>query len=258
MPKLFFTLLILLNISVLSVKGLEVKILLINNTWLKADLVKSDPEGNLTILLNKTERILRAKEFKVVKMTTLPPAMQEAEELFKQDKIDKAGKLLDTISGKYSFPPIQVKIKVLQAQIKIAHADSQTAISILEPLLKKEMVMPQLEAIDYAHSFLLLGKSYEKLSQQDNASKAYHRSFELAVPQYSATANLRLGEMLLKQKNTQGALDCFLENITVFSPNTPGRKLSLQKTIAIYKERKSKNLKLYEDMLKKDYPQKSK
>ena len=257
MPKLFFTFLILLNISVLCGKGLEIKILLINNTWLKADLVKSDPEGNLTIILNKIERILRAKEFKAVKMKTLPLAMRKAEELFKQNKTSEAGKLLDTISGKYNFPPMQVKIKVLQAQIKIAQADPQGAVSILKPLLKKKISMPQLEAPAYAHSFLLLGKSYENLKQQDNAAKAYRRSFELAVPEYSATANLNLGEMLLKQKNTKGALDCFLENISIFSPEVPGRKLSFQRTIAIYKENESKKLKLYEDMFKKDYPQKS-
>lgn len=257
MPKLFFTLLILLNISVLCGKGLEIKVLLINNTWLKANLIKADHKGNLTILLNKTERILRRKEFRVVKMTPIPE-IKKVKELLKQNKPSKAGKLLDTISEKYSFPVIQVKIKVLQAQIKIAQANPQAAISILEPLLKNKMVMPQLEALSYAHSFLLLGKSYEKLSQQDNAAKAYRRSFELAVPEYSATANLILGEMLFKQKNTQGALDCFLENISIFSPEIPGRKLSLQKTIAIYKRNKSKNLKLYEDMFKKDYPQKSK
>ena len=256
MPKLFFTLLILLNISVSWGKEQEIKILLTNNTWLKADLVKSDAEGNLTILLNKKERILRSKEFKMVKMSSLPQPMRKAEELFKQNKTDEAGKLLDTISDKYNFPPIQVKIKVLQAQIKIAQADTEGAISILKPLLEKEISMPESEAAAYAHSFLLLAKSHEKLNQRDDAAKAYRRSFELAVPEYSATANLNLGEMLLKQKNTKGALDCFLENISVFSPEIPGRKLSLQKTIAIYKENKSKKLKLYEDMFKKDYPQK--
>ena len=258
MLKLFFTFLILLNISILCGKGLEIKVLLINNTWLKANLIKADLKGNLTIQLNKTKRILRRKDFKVAKMTHLPSEMRKAEKLLKQNKIHEAGKLLDTISGKYSFPPIQVKIKVLQAQIKIAQTDLKAVISILEPLLEDKMVIPQLEALSYAHSFLLLGKSYEKLGQQDNAGKAYRRSFELGVSEYSATANLTLGEMLLKQKNTQGALDCFLENISIFSPESPGRKLSFQKTITIYKRSKSKNLKLYEDMFKKDYPQKSK
>ncbi|MCK4982399.1 MAG: hypothetical protein KAS17_05720 [Victivallaceae bacterium] len=240
MPKLFFVLLILLNISALYGKGTAIKVLLLNNTWLKADLLKSDRKGNLTIQLDKRERILRRKEFKLVKMT-LPSEML------------KAGKLLDSVAAKYNFPIMRLKIKVLQAQIKIADADYQTVVSLLSPPLEEKMIMPQLEASSYAHGFLLLGNAYAQLKQQDNAAKAYRRSFDLAVPEYSAMANLSLGKMLLKQKRTQGALDCFLENISVFAPEVPGHKLALQETIAIYKRNKDKKLKVYEDMFKKEY-----
>jgi len=257
MRKLFFALFILLNVSVLCGKGVAIKILLLNDTWLKADLLKVDQKGNLTIELDNAERIVRHKDFKLAEMTFLPE-MQKAEKLLKQRKTSKAGRMLELIAAKYKFPTIQVKIKILQARIKIAESDPQAAVSLLEPLLKDKMIMPQLESMSYAHSFLLLGNAYEKLKRQDNAAKAYRRSFELAVPEYSAMANLNLGKMLLKQKNTQGALDCFLENISVFAPKVLGRKLSLQETIAIYKKNKNKNLKLYEDMLKKEYPQKLK
>ncbi len=255
MLKLFSILLILLNISILYGKEVEIQVLLINNTWLKADLIKADQKGNLTIRLKKAERILRRKEFRIVKMTPLPE-MRKAEELLKQNKPREAGKLLDTIAARYNFPAIQTEIKVLQAQVKIAEADPQAVVSVLEPLLEDEMTIPELEALSYAHGFLLLGNAYEKLKRQDNAIKAYRRSFELTVPEYSGTANLTLGKMFLKQKRTQGALDCFLENISVFSPGTPGHKLSLEETIAIYKNNKNKKLKLYEDMFKKDYPSK--
>lgn len=258
MRKIFFILLILLNISVLYGKGAAIKVLLLNNTWLKADLLKADSEGNLTIQLNNAERILRRKDFKLVKMTSPPREVMKAEKLFKQRRNREAGELLDIAAAKYNFPIIQLKIKVLQAQVKIAQADFQTAVYLLEPLLKDEMSLPQLEAIFYAHGFLLLGNAYEKLNQQDNATKAYRRSFELVVPEYSAMANLTLGKMLLKQKNIEGALDCFLENISVFSPEVPERKLALQETIAIYKKDKNKNLQIYKDMLKKEYPLKSK
>jgi tetratricopeptide (TPR) repeat protein len=252
MPKLFFVLIILLNISALYGKGTAIKVLLLNNTWLKADLLKSDRKGNLTIQLDKRERILRRKEFRLVKMT-LPPEMLKAGELLKLNKTREAGKLLDSVVEKYNFPLMQLKIKILQAQIKIADDDYQTAVSLLSHLLEEKIVMPQLEASSYAHGFLLLGNAYAQLKQQDNAAKAYRRSFDLAVPEYSATANLNLGKMLLKQKITQGALDCFLENISVFAPEVPGRKLSLQATISIYKKNKDKKLKVYEDMLKKEY-----
>jgi len=257
MPKLFFVLLILLNISALYGKGTAVKVLLLNNTWLKADLLKFDRKGNLTIQLDKRERILRRKEFRLVKMT-LPPEMLKAGELFKQHKTREAGKLLDSVAAKYNFPLMQLKIKVLQAQIKIADHDYQTAVSLLSPPLSGKMIMPQLEASSYAHGFLLLGNAYAQLKQQDNATKAYRRSFDLAVPEYSAIANLSLGKMLLKQKRTQGALDCFLENISVFAPEVPGRKLSLQATISIYRKNKDKKLKVYEDMFKKEYSIKQK
>jgi len=253
MLKLFFVLLILLNISVLYGKGAAIKVLLLNNTWLKANLLKSDQKGNLTIQLDKREYILRRKEFKLVKMTFSIPEILKARELLKLNKTLEAGKLLDSVAAKYNFPLMQLEIKVLQAQLKIAAADYQTAISLLNPLLEDKMIMPQLEARSYAHGFLLLGNAYAKLKQQDNAAKAYRRSFDLAVPEYSATANLSLGKMLLKQKRTQGALDCFLENISVFAPEVPGRKLSLQETISIYKKNKDKKLKLYENMFKKEY-----
>jgi tetratricopeptide (TPR) repeat protein len=256
MLKLFFVLLLVLYFSALHGKGVEIKILLLNNTWLKADLLRADKEGNLTIKLKKEERILRRKEFRMVKMS-LPLEVRKAKELFKQNKMQEAGSLLDSAAVKYNFPVIQLKIKVLQAQVKTAESDSKGTVFILEPLLKNEMLMPRLEALSYAHGFLLLGNAYEKLDQQNNAVKAYRRSFELAVPEYSALANLSIGKMFLKQKNNQGALDCFLENISVFSPEVPGRKLSLEKTIAIYKRNKNKKLKQYEDMLKKEYSLKS-
>jgi len=257
MSKLFFILFLLLTISVSYGKGLEIKILLLNNTWLKANLLKSDEGGNLIVQLNKAECIVRRKEFKIVKMA-LPPELTEAKALLKQNKTGEASKLLQLAAAKYNFPPLKQKIKVLQAQMEIAQSDPQSALSLLEPLLKDKMTVPEVESLSYAHGFLLLGNVYVKLEQQDNASKAYRRSFELAIPEYSATANLMLGKMLLKEKNTQGALDCFLENISVFSPKVPGRKLALEETIAIYKEEKSKKLKLYEDMFKKEYPSKLK
>lgn len=255
MAKLFFVFLILLNVSFLYGKGIEIKVLLINNKWLKAELLNADQEGNLTIQLDNAERILRRKDFRLVKMT-MPSEMQKAKELFKQHKIVEAGKLLDIAAVKYKFPAIDLKIKVLQAQVEIAGADYKAALAILEPLLKEKILMPQTEGASYAHAFLLLANVYAKLEQQDNAVKAYRRSFELAVPEYSAMANLILGKMLLKQNNTQGALDCFLENISIFSPEVPGRKFSLQETIAIYKRNKNKKLKLYEDMFKKEYSSK--
>jgi len=257
MPKLFFSLFLLLTISVSYGKGLEIKILLLNNTWFKANLLKSDEEGNLIVQLNKAEHIVRHKEFKIVEMAS-PPELTRAKALLKQNKTGEATKLLKLAAAKYNFPPLKQKIKVLQAQIEIAQTDPQSALSLLEPLLKDKMTVPEVESLSYAHAFLLLGNVYVKLEQQDNAAKAYRRSFELAIPEYSATANLMLGKILLKQKNTQDALDCFLENISVFSSKVPGRKLALEETIAIYKERKSKKLKLYEDMLKKEYPSKSK
>ncbi|MBU8901733.1 MAG: hypothetical protein KOO69_03250 [Victivallales bacterium] len=235
MPKLFFIFLILLNVSFLYGKGVEIKVLLINNKWLKAELLKADQEGNLTIQLNNAERILRRKDFRLVKMT-MPSDIQKAKKLFKQNKINEAGKLLDSVADKYKFPPINLKIKVLQAQVKIAGDDYKAAQTILEALLKEKILMPQAEGLSYAHAFLLLGNVYEKLEQDDNAKKAYRCSFEVAVPEYSAMANLLLGKILLKQDDTQGALDCFLENISIFSPEVPGRKESLQKTIAIYKK----------------------
>ena len=257
MLKLSFLLLILLNVSLSYGKEAKIEVLLVNSTWLKADFIKADSEGNLTVRLKNTERILRRKEFKIVKMT-LPPEMREAEKLLKENKTQEAGKLIDAIAGKYNFPPVQAKIKVLQGQVKMAAAEPRAAVSLLEPLLENKMALPELEAITYAHGFLLLGNAYEKLNQQDKAVKAYRRSFDLAVPEYSAVANLTLGKMFLKQKNTQGALDCFLENISVFSPGIPGHKLSLEETIAVYKKAKDKKVKLYEDMLKKDYPSKPK
>ena len=258
MAKLFFIFLILLNISFLYGKGIEIKVLLINNKWLKAELLKADQEGNLTIQLNNAERILRRKDFRLVKMTILPLEIQKAKELFKQNKINEAGKLLDSVADKYKFPPIDLKIKVLQAQIKIAGAEYKAAQTILEPLLKEKILMPQAEGLSYAHAFLLLGNVYEKLDQSGNAAKAYRRSFEMAIPEYSAMANLFLGKMLLKQDDTQGALDCFLENISIFSPKVPGCKESLQESIAIYKKNKNKKLKLYEEMFKKEYSSKNK
>ena len=216
MRKLFFALLMLLSISVLHGKGVAIKVLLVNNTWLKADLLDSDKKGNLRIQLDSREQILRRKEFRLVKMT-LPPGVLKAKELFKLNKTREAGKLLDSIAGKYNFPLIRSKIKVLQAQFKIAEADYKTAVSLLNPLLQNKMVMPQLENVSYAHGFLLLGNAYAKLGQDDNAAKAYRHSFDLAVPEYSALANLTLGKMFLDQKRTQDALDCFLENISVFA-----------------------------------------
>ena len=226
--------------------------LLLNNTWLKADLLKCDQKGNLTIQLDKRERILRRKEFKLVEMT-LPSEILKAGKLLKLKKTREAGKLLDSVAAKYNFPLMQLKIKLLQAQVKIADSDYQAAVSLLSPMMKKTTIMPQFEGSSYAHGFLLLGNAYAKLKQQKNAAKAYRSSFDLAVPEYSAMANLNLGKMLLKQKKTQDALDCFLENISVFASEVPGRKLSLQETISIYKKNKDKKLKIYEDMLKKEY-----
>lgn len=257
MLKLFLALLLVLHFSVLHGKGVEIKVLLLNNTWLKADLLKADKEGNLTIKINKAEHILRRKEFRMVEMP-LPLEVRKAKELFKQNKMREAGSLLDAAAVRYNFPVIQLKVKVLQAQVKTAESDSKGTVFLLEPLLKDKMIMPRLEVLSYAHGFLLLGNAYEKLDQQDNAVKAYRRSFELAVPEYSALANLTLGKMFLRQNNTQGALDCFLENISVFSPDVSGRKRSLEETIAIYKGNKNKKLKQYEDMLKKEYSLKSK
>jgi len=252
MPKILLIFLILINIPLIYGKGVEIKVLLINNKWLEADLIKADQEGNLTIELNNTERILRRKEFLLVKMA-LPPAIRQVKKLFRQNKIKQAEGLLESIAAKYKFPPMQLKITVLQAQVKIAQSDYQAAITLLKPLLKDKIIMPQAEAIAYAHAFLLLGNAYADIKEHDNAVKAYRRSFELAVPQYSAMANLILGKMLLEQNDIQGALNCFLENIAVFSPEVPGRKFSLQEIIVIYKEQKSNKLKLYEDMLKQEY-----
>jgi len=257
MLKPLFILLVLLNVSVSYGKETKIQVLLINSTWLKADLLKADSQGNLTIRLKNAERILRRKEFRIVKMA-LPPEMRKAEKLLEGNKPQEAGKLLDAIDGKYNFPPIQAKIKVLLGRVKMTETDARGAVSVLEPLLKDKMIMPELEAAVYARGFLLLGNAYEKLNQQDKAVTAYRRSFELAVPEYSAVANLTLGKMLLKQKNIPGALDCFLENISVFSPGTPGHKLSLEETIAVYRKTGNRKMKLYEDMLKKDYPSKPK
>lgn len=258
MLKLLAVLLVLLNISALHGKETEIKVLLLNNTWLKADLLKSDREANLTIRVDKREYILRRKEFRLVKMASPLPEMLKAGELLKLNKRLEAGKLLASAAAKYNFPLVLLKIRILQARIKIADADYQAAVSLLNPLLEAKMTMPQFETDSCAYGFLLLGNAYVKLKQQDNAGKAYQRSFELAVPEYSAMAKLNLGRMLLKQKRTQGALDCFLENISVFAPEVPGRKLSLQETIAVYKKNKDKKLKVYEDMFKKEYSIKAK
>ena len=253
MAKTFFLFLILLNASFIYGKGVEIKALLINNTWLKADLLKCDKEGNLTIQLDNAERILRRKEYKIVKMTSISE-MRKVRALFKQKKMNEAAKVLESAAAKYHFPPTLQKIKVTQAQIKILEDDLKGAVSLLEPLLKDKMAVPEVEAKSYAHGFLLLGNAYAALKQRDNAVKAYRRSFELAVPEYSVMANLILGKMFLEEKKTQAAVDCFLENIAVFSPEVPGRKFSLQEIIEIYEKEKSSKLKLYEDMLKKDYP----
>ncbi|MFA6714839.1 MAG: hypothetical protein WC082_06975 [Victivallales bacterium] len=253
MFKLFFTLFISLHICVLYGKGTPVKVLLTNDTWLKAELLKSDKEGNLTIQLDKREQILRRRDFKLVKMALLPEIVK-AEAFLNTGKFGEAQNLLNALAAAYNFPTMELKIKLLLARLKIAENDYKGAVSILEPLLKYEMVMPQMEAASCARGLLLLGNACAKLDLRDNAEKAYRSSFELAVPEYSAVANFKLGEMLLKQKNVQGALDCFLENIAVFPPETPGRKHSLEQTITIYKSNKNKKLKLYEEMLKKEYP----
>ncbi|MDD5599675.1 MAG: hypothetical protein PHV82_17150 [Victivallaceae bacterium] len=253
MFKLFFTLFIALSISVLYGKGTPVKVLLTNDTWLKADLLKSDKEGNLTIQLDEREQILRRRDFKLVKMT-LPPEMAKAEAFLNAGKFGEAQNLLNSLAAAYNFPTMELKIKLLLARLKIAEKDYKSAVSLLEPLLKYDMVMPPLEAASCAYGLLLLGNAWAKLDLRDNAEKAYRGSFELAAPEYSAVANFRLGKMLLEQKNVQGALDCFLENIAVFPPEAPGRRRSLEETITIYKGNKNKKLQLYEEMLKKEYP----
>lgn len=253
MLKLFLILSIALNAFFLYGKGTPVQVLLVNDTWLKADLLKSDKEGNLTIQLDKKEQILRRRDFKLVKMAS-PPEITKAEAFLNARKFKEAEKLLVSLAETYNFPTLEMKIKILRARLKIAENDYKSAVSVLEPLLKYKMVMPQLEADSCAQGLLLLGNACAELDMQDNAEKAYRSSFELAVPEYSAVANFKLGEMLLKKKNVQGALDCFLENIAVFPPEVPGRKSSLERTIIIYKENKNKNLKVYEEMLKKEYP----
>ena len=256
MYKIFTILFILLSVFVLYGKTTQVKVLMPNNTWLKADLLGSDEEGNLTLQLDGREQILRRKEFVLVKMI-LPPELVKAEKLFKLNKTREAGELLNSIVAKYKFPVIQTKITVLQARLKIAGEDYEGAASLLTPLLEDKMSMPELQAGFYAQGFLLLGNACEQLKRENDAVKAYRRSFELAAPEYSALANLALGRMFLKQKKTQEALDCFLENISVFTPEVPGRKPALEETIAIYRKNDNKNLKTYEDMLKKDYSKKS-
>ncbi|MDD5698955.1 MAG: hypothetical protein PHH77_10105 [Victivallaceae bacterium] len=260
MRRLLFILFILINLGngfLLDGKSIPVKIFLVDNTWLKADLMNSDRQGNLTVRLkDKNEYILRRQDFRLVQLPR-PPEILQAEALFKQNKFREAGELLAPIAAKYNFPPLQAEIRVLQAQLKMAAADYRAVVSILRPLLEQQMVEPQVEAVVYARAFLLLGKAYAELDRNDDAAQAYRNSFELAVPEYSAPANLALGKMLLAQQKTQGALDCFLENISVFETRTPGRRISMQETIALYKKLGNENYQYYEQMLKAEYPENS-
>lgn len=253
MLKLFLILSAALTAFILDGKGTPVKVLLSNDTWLKADLLNADKEGNLTLELDQREQLLRRRDFKLVKMTS-PPEITKAEAFLNAKKFKDAEKLLDALAEAYNFPPMELQVRLLRGRLKIAENDYKSAAAVLEPLLTYKMVMPQFEAAACAQGLLLLGDACAKLDLPGNAEKAYRGAFELAVPEYSAVANLRLGEMLLERKNVPGALDCFLENIVVFPPEVPGRKSSLEKTIMIYKNDKHKNLKLYEEMLKKEYP----
>ena len=247
------------NLIVYSVTAIPAKVLLINNKWIKTELLDSDKEGNLRVQLDKKEMIIRRKDFVRVAMQT-PPGLIKAENFLKKQELQQASKLADELTDKYNFPPLGLRIKLLRAHIKNAGKDYKEVISILAPQLsiKTKETSPEVEAPLRAESFLLLGNAYAKLSRNDDAAKAYRRSFEQAVPKYSAQANLISGRMLLAKNNYDKALRCFLENVAIFDTKTPGRRESIEEIIGIYRKLKDKNYKIFEEMLKKEYPEQSK
>jgi tetratricopeptide (TPR) repeat protein len=255
MRKIFFLLLIILNIQVLKGKGTELEILLSNNTWLKAELVKSDIEGNLVLVLDGKETILKHKDFMLVKMPK-PWDITNAEKLMNNNKPDEAGELLDSIALKYNFAPIDSQIKLMQAELKYKAGEYKTVISLLKPFFNKKIILPQMQALNIARGLLLLGNAYSELEEFEKAAEAYKHSYEMAVSEYSALANLALGRILLKQELKKEASECFLENITIFPAETPGHKESLIELIAVYKSENNKKFKIFEDILKKEYPEK--
>jgi tetratricopeptide (TPR) repeat protein len=257
-------LLALLLISVLSpfigsATAVPAKVLLINNKWIKTELLSSDEEGNLRVKLDKKELIIRRQDFVRVALAT-PPELLKAEKLLKKRELQQAFELTDGLTGKYNFPPLGLRIKLLRAQIKNSEENYKEVVSILTPQLSidSKKTVPEAETALRAESFLLLGNAYAKLSKDDAAVKAYRRAFEQGVPEYSAQANLASGRMLLAKDYYDKALRCFLENIAIFSVKTPGRRESLEETIKIYKKIKDKNYKVFEEMLKKEYPEKLK
>ena len=258
MHKLLFFICII-NFLIHSATAIPAKVLLINNKWLKTELIDSDKEGNLRVKIDKKEQILRRKDFVRVAMT-IPSKLLKAEKLLENKQIRQASELADGLTDKYNFPPLGLRIKLLQARIKNSQEDYEKVISILSPQLtiKKKKTAPEVEAELRAESFLLLGNAYRKLSREDDAEKAYRKSFEQAVPKYSAQANLISGKMMLAKDDYNKALQCFLENVTIFDKKIPERRESLEEIIKIYKKLKDKSYKTFEEMLKKEYPELSK
>lgn len=256
MPERIFTTILLLLIT-FSLAAVPVEIMMPDNTWLKTDLQKSDKEGNLTIIYKNNERILRNKDYLLVKID-MPVEFHVADKLYQANKITAASKTLAGVPKKYMFSPAKAKMLLLQAKILAAQSHTDKAEKILETLVEDKIILPELQAATYAEVFLRLGEYYCKQSKNDKAEKIFKRSFELAVPEFSAMAKCKIGEIYLKQGKTQEALNCFTEIIAVFKEKVPARKLAIKQTIAIYKKYKSDKLKLYEDMLAKEYPVKSK
>ncbi|MDD5728389.1 MAG: hypothetical protein PHV59_07500 [Victivallales bacterium] len=255
MNRIFFYIFIAVS-TFSAATAVPARILMADNRWLDVDFLSADKNGCLKVKLDRQEIIIRRRDFVRVEME-LPRELAEVQRMFEAGKNQDAASLAIKLADKYNFPPLRLKIKLLLAQIKTAEGDYEGIVSLWLPEMTPEMAktVPQIESVFRAHGLFLLGNAYAGLSQDDAAREAYRKSFELAVPAYSAPANLALGRMLLAENNFAQALQCFLENIVIFPASTPGRLESLQETVKIYRKMNDNNYKIFEEMLKKEYPE---
>ncbi len=248
----------LLMCSVFLQANEQVVVVKKDNSQAKGILLDVDGAGTLTIQDGQFKTKLKSSEYAYARIAQEPADYSNAEKLLKSGKFAEAEKLYSQVAAsKYKFLGYELPALYGKATCLEKLGKDDDAIKILTSVTKSEPVDKQLD-LHFYNSKRLLSDIYIKQNKFDLAYPVLTElgntnSDNLAAYSFNARA-----EILTKQGKKKDAVLMYMRTALLFDPKISERGDSLVNIVKLLKEMNDTRAIKFEEMLKKEHPDKAK
>lgn len=220
---------------------------------LKCDKLTADSEGNLTFVRHG-EPCLMAKRFYECVVADKPEAVVAAEKLLAEKKYPEAAQQFDFLAERYGFCGWDGWCRLQQAEALRADGRRKEAIAVLAVLTAKPAAGPEYRNAAVESARLLLARLYAEAGEREKAVAELSKVVVSADDGMAVAGYNLLGEMLVQDGRTSEAVLCFMRPVINFDRATPNREYALRRLSKLLADMDDSRSKVFEAMLKREYP----